>query len=145
MSASQRKHGGDRSGPEAAPLPRCGNDNDANSHLRHHARHVALTGPAAFICLVNAGIALRKEGGTVFWVGGSFSRWMLWTVIFLALEPTLIWFQFLGFPVFFPPGAAIGNAVACRHPAGHHDVCQRFCCGADRTGCGRLLRHPGRS
>jgi hypothetical protein len=70
----------------------------------------ALTGPAAFICLVNAGIALRKEGGTVFWIGGGFSRWMLWTVIFLALEPTLVWFQFLGFPVFFPPGAAIGNS-----------------------------------
>jgi hypothetical protein len=69
----------------------------------------ALTGPAAFICLVNAGVALRKEGGTVFWVGGAFSRWMLWTVIFLALEPTLVWFQFLGFPVFFPPGAGIGN------------------------------------
>ena len=65
----------------------------------------ALTGPAAFICLVNAGIALRKEGGTVFWIGGGFSRWMLWTVIFLALEPTLVWFQFLGFPVFFPPAA----------------------------------------
>ncbi len=71
---------------------------------------LALTGPAAFICLVNAGIAMRKEGGTVFWVGGGFSRWMLWTVIFLALEPTLVWFQFLGFPVFFPPGAAIGNS-----------------------------------
>ena len=71
---------------------------------------LALTGPAAFICLVNAGIALRKEGGTVFWIGGGFSRWMLWTVIFLALEPTLVWFQFLGFPVFFPPGAAIGNS-----------------------------------
>src|SRR6202142_1347752 len=70
----------------------------------------ALTGPAAFVCLVNAGIALRKEGGTVFWIGGGFSRWMLWTVIFLALEPTLVWFQFLGFPVFFPPGAAIGNS-----------------------------------
>ena len=55
----------------------------------------ALTGPAAFICLVNAGIALRKEGGTVFWIGGGFSRWMLWTVIFLELEPTLVWFQFL--------------------------------------------------
>ena len=35
---------------------------------------LALTGPAAFICLLNAGIALRKEGGTVFWVGGGFSR-----------------------------------------------------------------------
>ena len=30
-------------------------------------------------------------------------------MIFLALEPTLAWFQFLGVPVFFPPGAAIGT------------------------------------
>ena len=27
-----------------------------------------LTGPAAFLCLLNAGIALRKEGGRVFWL-----------------------------------------------------------------------------
>jgi hypothetical protein len=31
-----------------------------------------LTGPAAFLCLLNAGIALRREGGTVFFVGGGF-------------------------------------------------------------------------
>ncbi len=55
-----------------------------------------LSGPAAFICLILAGIALRREGGTVFWVGGGFSKHMLWAVIFLALEPTLGWFQFLG-------------------------------------------------
>ncbi|MBK7926021.1 MAG: hypothetical protein IPJ98_00590 [Bryobacterales bacterium] len=69
-----------------------------------------LAGPAAFVCLLLAGIALRKEGGTVFWVGGGFSRHMTWAVVFLALEPTLIWFQFLGAPVFFPPGPAISNA-----------------------------------
>lgn len=68
-----------------------------------------LTGPAAFVCLLNAGIALRREGGTVFWVGGGFSKWMLWAVIFLGLEPTLTWFQFFGVPVFFPPGSAIGT------------------------------------
>jgi hypothetical protein len=68
-----------------------------------------LAGPAAFVCLLNAGIALRREGGTVFWVGGGFSKWMLWAVIFLGLEPTLTWFQFFGVPVFFPPGAAIGT------------------------------------
>ena len=68
-----------------------------------------LTGPAAFLCLLNAGIALRREGGTVFWVGGGFSKWMLWAVIFLGLEPTLTWFQFFGVPVFFPPGPAIGT------------------------------------
>jgi hypothetical protein len=68
-----------------------------------------LTGPAAFICLLNAGISLRREGGTVFWVGGAFSKWMLWAVIFLGLEPTLTWFQFFGVPVFFPPGSSVGT------------------------------------
>jgi len=69
-----------------------------------------LTGPAAFLCLLNAGIALRREGGTVFFVGGGFSKWMLWAVIFLGLEPTLTWFQFFGVPVFFPPGSGIGTS-----------------------------------
>lgn len=69
-----------------------------------------LTGPAAFLCLLNAGLALRREGGTVFFVGGGFSKWMLWAVIFLGLEPTLTWFQFFGVPVFFPPGAGIGTS-----------------------------------
>lgn len=63
-----------------------------------------LTGPAAFVCLLRAGIALRQEGGTVFWIGGGFSKWVLWAVIFLALEPTLAWFPALGVPVFYPPG-----------------------------------------
>ena len=55
-----------------------------------------LSGPAAFVCLILAGIALRRDGGTVFSVGGGFSKHMLWAVIFLALEPSLTWFQFLG-------------------------------------------------
>ena len=96
-----------------------------------------LTGPAAFVCLLNAGISLRKEGGTVFWVGGGFSKWMLWAVIFLALEPTLTWFQFLGVPVFFPPGAGDRDTVAGRYPARRHDIRQPVCCGADRAGCSR--------
>ena len=69
-----------------------------------------LTGPAALDCLLSAGIALRLEGGTVFWVGGGFSKWMLWAVIFLGLQPTLTWFQFFGAPVFFPPGMGIGTS-----------------------------------
>jgi hypothetical protein len=68
-----------------------------------------LSVPAALVCLLNAGIALRREGGTVFWVGGGFSKWMLWAVIFLGLQPTLSWFQFFRAPVYFPPGAGIGT------------------------------------
>ena len=37
----------------------------------------------------------------MFWVGGGFSKWMRWAVIFLGLQPTLTWFQFFGAPVFF--------------------------------------------
>jgi hypothetical protein len=48
-----------------------------------------LSGPAAFVCLIIASMALRREGGTLCWVGGGFSKQMLWSVIFLALEPTL--------------------------------------------------------
>lgn len=72
------------------------------------SRLLLLLAPAAaFVSLLLAGIALRKEGGTVFWVGGGFSRHMTWAVVFLALEPTLTWFQFFGIPVYFPPGFAI--------------------------------------
>ncbi len=53
-----------------------------------------LTGPAAFICLLNAGIALRKEGGTVFWVGGGFSKWMLGVIFGVGAHTDL--FQFFG-------------------------------------------------
>ena len=71
---------------------------------------LALAAPASLVALVLAGIALRREGTMTFSVGGGgFSKWMLWAVIFLGLEPTLTWFQFFGVPVFFPPGPAIGT------------------------------------
>jgi len=38
---------------------------------------LALAAPAALLCLVLAGIAFRREGGTSFRIGGGFSRWML--------------------------------------------------------------------
>jgi len=33
---------------------------------------------AAIVALVLAGIGLRREGGTNFVIGGSFTKWMLW-------------------------------------------------------------------
>jgi hypothetical protein len=39
-------------------------------------------------CMVAAGVALRGEGGTNFSIGGGFSRWIMWAIIFCAL-PTL--------------------------------------------------------
>ena len=73
-----------------------------------------LTGPAAFLCLLNAGIALRREGGTVFWVGGGFSKWMLWAVIFLGLGTHAHLVSVLWCPSLLPAWACDWDAVACR-------------------------------
>src|SRR5262249_2828677 len=65
---------------------------------------LALAAPAALLCLVLAGIALRREGGTNFSLGGGFSRWMFWTVVFITLPPLLSWFPSFGVPATAPSG-----------------------------------------
>jgi len=52
--------------------------------------------PSAVCCMVLAGIALRREGGLNFEMGGRFQRWILWTVIFLTVPQTLSWFAAQG-------------------------------------------------
>ena len=59
----------------------------------------------ALVCLVLAGIALRLDGGSTFSIGGSFTRWMLWSVIMVTLPQLLSWFSFFGLPVPSSPGA----------------------------------------
>ncbi|TAM79586.1 MAG: hypothetical protein EPN47_17445 [Acidobacteria bacterium] len=60
---------------------------------------------AAVVCLVLGGISLRREGGGVtFILGGSFSKWMFWCVVFLTLEPLLSWFSSFGVGVPLPGG-----------------------------------------
>jgi hypothetical protein len=73
----------------------------------------------AMLCLVLAGIALRLEGGSTFSIGGSFTRWMLWSVVLVTLPQLLLWFSFFGLPVPSSGGgigttwvAAIGNDVS---------------------------------
>src|SRR5260370_19528125 len=65
---------------------------------------LALAAPAALLCLVLAGIALRREGGTNFALGGGFSRWMFWAVVFITLPQVLSWFPSLGVPATLPSG-----------------------------------------
>ena len=48
--------------------------------------------PAAICTMVLAGLALRQEGGVNFQAGGSFQKWVLWTVILLTLPQLLSWF-----------------------------------------------------
>jgi len=67
-----------------------------------------LATPAALVSLLLAGISLRREGGINFQIGGGFTKWMFWAVIFLTLQPMLSWFSTLGVSVPLP-GGAIGT------------------------------------
>src|SRR5437879_12370427 len=51
---------------------------------------------ASLVALVLAGINLRREGGTTFLVGGGFTKWMFWAVVFITLGPLLGWFASFG-------------------------------------------------
>jgi hypothetical protein len=68
-----------------------------------------LATPAALVCLVLAGISLRREGGTNFFIGGGFTKWMFWSVIFLTLTPLLSWFSTFGMSVPLP-GGGVGTS-----------------------------------
>ena len=64
---------------------------------------------AALVALVLAGISLRREGGTTFLMGGSFTKWMFWVVVFVTLVPLVGWFSSVG--VAAPmPSAGIGTS-----------------------------------
>jgi hypothetical protein len=64
---------------------------------------LALAAPAALVCLVLAGIAMRRDG-TSFSIGGGFSRWIFWAVIFLTLPQLMSWFPSFGVPATLPSG-----------------------------------------
>src|SRR5213594_381066 len=69
----------------------------------------------ALVCLLLAGIALRLEGGSTFSIGGSFTKWMLWSVIMLTLPQLLLWLSFFGLPVPSSAGAIGTNWLAGIH------------------------------
>lgn len=62
---------------------------------------LALSIPASLVSLVLAGISLRREGGAV---GGGFTKWIFWAVVFLTLRPLLSWFPSLGVAAPLPAG-----------------------------------------
>ena len=64
---------------------------------------LSLTTAGALVALTLAGLSLRLEGTAVV-LGGGFTRWMLWAVIFVALQPLLGWFTSLGVGVVLPAG-----------------------------------------
>ena len=60
---------------------------------------------AALLSLVIAGVSLRREGTMTFAIGGGFTKWMFWAIVFLTLQPLLSWFTSFGVPVPLPNGA----------------------------------------
>jgi hypothetical protein len=59
---------------------------------------------AALLSLVLAGVSLRREGTMTFTIGGGFTKWMFWAVVFLTLQPLLSWFTSFGLAVPLPSG-----------------------------------------
>lgn len=56
-----------------------------------------LTPSASILCLVLAGISLRREtGGISFVIGSGFMKWMFWAVVFLTLPGLLSLFGAMG-------------------------------------------------
>ena len=63
---------------------------------------------AALLSLVLAGISLRREGGSTFIIGGGFTKWMFWAVVFATLQSLLGWFNTFGVGAALP-GGGIGT------------------------------------
>jgi len=59
---------------------------------------------ASVVALVLAGISLRREGGTTFLIGGGFTKWMFWAVVFVTLVPLVGWFTSFGVATPLPSG-----------------------------------------
>ena len=67
-----------------------------------------LATPAAVICLLVAGLSLRQSGGPTAVIGGNFSKWMFWAIVFITLPGLLSWFPSFGVPASIP-GGGIGT------------------------------------
>ena len=67
---------------------------------------------AAMLSLVLAGVSLRREGTLTFAIGGGFTKWMFWAVVFLTLQPLLSWFTSFGLAVPLPSGGITTSWLA---------------------------------
>lgn len=67
---------------------------------------------AALLSLVLAGVSLRREGTMTFAIGGGFTKWMFWAVVFLTLQPLLSWFNTFGVATSLPSGGVATGWLA---------------------------------
>lgn len=65
---------------------------------------IDLAPAAALVALVLAGISLRREAASTFFMGGGFTKWMFWAVLFVTLTPLLGWFSSFGVSTPVPSG-----------------------------------------
>ena len=73
--------------------------------LSDFIRMMLLLAPsAAVLCLILAGVSLRREGGPAAVVGGTFAKWMFWAIVFLTLPGLISWFPSFGVPANLPAG-----------------------------------------
>jgi len=47
---------------------------------------------------------LRHDGSLTFVIGGGFTKWMFWAIVFLTLQPLLSWFSSFGIATHLPSG-----------------------------------------
>ncbi len=73
---------------------------------------IQLAPAMALVTLLLAGIALRLEGGSTFMIGGGFTKWMFWAIVFVALPQLLLWFSFFGMPAPTANGSVGTNWIA---------------------------------
>ena len=59
---------------------------------------------ASLVALVLAGLSLSRAGGATLQIGGSFSKWMFWAVVFVTIAPLLAWFSSFGVATPIPSG-----------------------------------------
>jgi len=77
---------------------------------------------ASILCLVLAGISLRREtGGISFVIGSGFMKWMFWAVVFLTLPGLLSLFGGMGVNV-----PALGGSISSPWLAGFESDVSSF-------------------
>lgn len=81
--------------------------------------------PAATICLLLAGLSLRQSGGPTAVIGGNFSKWMFWAILFVTLPGLLSWFPSFGVPASIP-GGGIGTSWIANLQADVANFVQNF-------------------
>jgi hypothetical protein len=59
---------------------------------------------ASLVALVLAGLSLSRAGGATLQIGGSFTKWMFWAVVFVTITPLLAWFSSFGVATPVPSG-----------------------------------------